>query len=112
MIGPCAKQVVTATIITPDGTRFVGTNFCHAAQPTCPRAGMATGERYDLCGSICRQSGHAEINALSLAGDRAAGAILYIEGHTYACETCKAECAAEGIARIVLGPPPQERSAA
>ena len=39
MTGPCVKQVVRATIITPGGERFVGENLCRNPQAVCPRAG-------------------------------------------------------------------------
>lgn len=106
MIGPCTKQTVTATIVTPEGERFVGTNYVRNAQPVCPRADMPTGVGYELCRTVCDQSGHAEPNAILEAGEKARGATLYIEGHTYACEPCKAACAAAGIVDIIIGSPP------
>lgn len=106
MIGPCTKQTVTATIVTPEGERFVGTNFVRNAQPVCPRADMPTGVGYELCRTVCDQSGHAEPNAIAAAGEKARGATLYLEGHTYACEPCKAACAEAGVREIVIGAPP------
>lgn len=103
--GPCAKQVVTATIVTRDGKRFVGTNYCNRPQQVCPRAGMATGVGYELCKSVCDQQGHAEVNALFQAGETAEGATLYLEGHSYACDSCKAAADAGGIERIIIGKP-------
>jgi deoxycytidylate deaminase len=105
--GPCAKQTVKATIITQNGTRFVGTNHCLAPQTTCARAGMPTGVGYDLCKSVCRQEGHAETNALRIAGANAAGSTLYVEGHTYACDSCKAAALEAGVTEIVIGAPPE-----
>ena len=102
----CAKQTVTATVIAPDGHRFVGTNFALNPQPTCPRAEMPTGVGYELCRSICQQDAHAEVNAIAAAGEAAAGAILYLEGHTYACEPCKAAAREAGVAEIIIGGPP------
>lgn len=107
MIGPCLKQTVRATIITPDGEWFIGTNHVENPQPSCPRADLPTGVGYELCRDICRQPAHAEVNALFEAGYRARGATLYLEGHTYACEPCKAACAAAGITEIVIGEPHQ-----
>jgi len=106
MRGPCAKQRVIATIVAADGRRFVGENDCRSPQPACPRAGMATGEGYELCAHICRQTGHAETNVLAAGGKAAQGAILYLDGHTYACEACKAACAAAGVSGIVIGAAP------
>jgi deoxycytidylate deaminase len=106
LIGPCTKRTVVATIIALDGRRFVGTNYVRNAQPVCPRADMATGVGYELCRDVCDQSGHAEPNAIAAAGDAARGGTLYLEGHTYACEPCKAACATAGIVEIIIGNPP------
>jgi deoxycytidylate deaminase len=103
----CAKQVVTATIIAGDGRRFVGTNFALAPQPTCPRGDMPSGQGYELCNSICRQTAHAEVNAIAAAADAARGAVLYLEGHSYACAACTAACAAAGIDEIIVASPPR-----
>ncbi len=40
MTGSCAKQVVRATIVTPDGQRFVGENDCRTPQQECPRGDL------------------------------------------------------------------------
>jgi deoxycytidylate deaminase len=106
VIGPCAKQTVVATIVTPDGRRFVGTNYCENAQQVCPRAGMPTGQGYKLCRDVCRQPAHAEVNALASAGAAAAGATLYLQGHTYACASCLACCESAGIVEVIIGAPP------
>lgn len=105
MNGPCAKQTTRATIIAPDGRRFVGTNDCRNPQPTCPRAGMPTGVGYELCQSVCQQTGHAEANACRAADGQAHGGALYLEGHYYACEPCKTAAKEAGV-EIVIGPPP------
>ena len=105
----CSKQVVRATVRTPSGMHFIATN--HATRvPSggCPRAGMPTGQGYDLCRSICGQEDHAEVNALRLAGKKARGSTLYIEGHTYACEECLRAAEAAGIVDVVIGSPPTD----
>jgi DNA (cytosine-5)-methyltransferase 1 len=104
--GPCKKQIVVATVVSLNGTHYVGTNHTMNPQTTCPRAGMPTGVGYELCRSICQQTAHAEVNALQLAGRKARGAILYIEGHTYACEPCLKVAKAAEISSIVFGKPP------
>lgn len=109
MNGPCAKQRVVATLIARDGLRFVGENDCENPQTECPRAGLATGEGYHLCRSICHQTAHAEINAIAAATGHTDGATLYIEGHYYACDACRLACDAAGIAEIVFAPPPSEK---
>jgi len=109
VIGPCAKQTTRATIVALDGSRYVGENDCLTPQATCPRGDMPSGVGYELCASICHQTGHAEVNAVRAAGSAAEGAILYLEGHTYACGNCKAVAAAAGIREIVVAPPPPRR---
>lgn len=64
---------------------------------------MPTGIGYELCKSVCQQPTHSEVNAINLAGDAARGAVLHIEGHTYACEACKSVAEQAGIALIVIG---------
>lgn len=106
MYGPCAKQVVTATIVALDGQRFVGTNGCCNPQEFCPRGDAPTGIGYEKCVDVCQQTGHAEINALKAAGDAARGATLWLEGHTYACQDCWKATRAAGLLRIMYAPPP------
>jgi deoxycytidylate deaminase len=103
----CAKLTTRATIIAPNGERFVGTNYVRNPQPSCPREGMPTGVGYELCKSVCDQPAHAEVNACLAAGDRARGGTLYLEGHYYACEPCKRVCEEHGVT-IVIGAPPEE----
>lgn len=105
MNGPCVKQVVTAILVTVNGEVFIGTNDCEIPQTVCPRQHMKTGEGYELCVSVCRQTGHAEINALKFAGNKASGSTIYLQGHTYACEPCK-QAAANAGATIIVGQVP------
>lgn len=104
----CKKQVVTATIVTADGEKFVGKNWIQNRVEICPRvsAGCASGEGYHLCKEVCEQVGHAEIVALSIAGDKAKGSTLFLEGHTYACDPCKSACHEAGIKEIIIGAVP------
>lgn len=114
MKGSCAKQRVVATIVSPDGASFVGENECLEAQWPCPRKDMATGEGYHLCKEICQQVGHAEIVALTKAGERARGSSIYLQGHTYICDACKEACRAAGISQMFVcspaDPSPQTRA--
>ena len=105
--GPCVKQTVVATIVTPDGKRFRGTNECYNAQEACPRSGMPTGAGYELCRDICQQPRHAEAAAvLDSVGHDVRGATCYVEGHSYACANCQRTLHAVGVTDIVFGPPP------
>jgi hypothetical protein len=103
----CAKLTTRATIIAPNGERFVGTNAVNNPQATCPRAGMPTGVGYELCKSVCQQQSHAEVSACLAAGERARGGKLYLEGHYYACDDCKRVAAEHGV-EIIIGAPPEE----
>jgi deoxycytidylate deaminase len=102
MKGPCAKQTVTATIVAENGNMYISTNYCLTPQAICPRADLPTGEGYELCKDICRQVGHAEVNAIKLAGSDSVEATLYLSGHTYACDSCKKAAKEAGIKEIVI----------
>lgn len=98
----CAKQVVKATIITTDGRTFVGYNNVANSQATCPRGDMPSNVGYHLCRDVCRQTGHAEENALRAADFDVLGATLILEGHVAVCPRCMAACNAAGIAQIIV----------
>lgn len=104
--GPCAKQLVIATIVASNGMRFFGSNHCFNPQLTCPRVDMPSGVGYELCVKVCNQPAHAEVNAIQLAGEHACGAVLYLEGHTHACPACQVACDEAGITKIIIGAPP------
>ena len=98
--GPCAKQTVTAVIVTASGDRFTATNHCDRPQATCPRAGMPTGVGYELCHDVCGQRAHAEVAAITLAlghGADLVGARMAMSGHTYACGSCLEAAAGAGV---------------
>ncbi len=67
---------------------------------------MPTVEGYELCRSVCNQLGHAEVNAIKLAGKHASGATLDVEGHTYACEECLSAARKAGITEVIVGEEP------
>lgn len=101
--GPCAKVVVTCTLVMPDGARVVGTNYCRNPQDVCPRV---PGEDYIKCRTICDQPGHAEIIALSRAAWNARGAHAYVEGNTYLCRPCQEALFGAGVVAVSIGAPP------
>ncbi|HCI46156.1 MAG TPA: hypothetical protein DFI00_02565 [Rhodospirillaceae bacterium] len=105
--GKCLKQHVKATVVSANGDHYIAYNAIRHVPRECPRKDMKTGEGYHLCRQVCRQYGHAEANACVFAGRAAAGGILYLEGHDYACESCIKICDAHGIQAIVIGPPPE-----
>lgn len=105
MTGPCAKTTVTCTLVTPSGEHIVGTNYCRNAQPACPRL---RGEDYEKCRTVCDQAGHAEIVAVALAGEKARGARAYLQGHTYACQSCQEALFAASVISLSVGINPGE----
>jgi hypothetical protein len=98
----CAKTTVRCTLVTPGGEHIVGTNACANPQEICPRA---PGEGYEKCTSICDQRGHAEVQAVAIAGEKARGARAYIEGHTYACMACQHALFGAGVLSLSIGAP-------
>ncbi len=100
----CAKQTVTATVKCEDGSEYTSTNWCRKPQEKCPRdeRGYKTGEGYHLCDEVCQQTNHAEVNAINLAGERCKGAVIYLSGHTYACDSCKDKADKAGIREIIV----------
>ena len=94
----CAKRQVRCTIFTRTGFPFIGTNACANPQEVCPRE---PGEGYEKCRSVCRQYGHAESEAVRRlweAGYDAVGGSAFIEGHDHACDSCKGDLGAAGVA--------------
>ena len=89
----CAKQVVKAVLQTIEGQNFIGYNDILVKVTECPRAGMASGDGYELCKSECNQVAHAEVDAVAKAlsaGAELSGSTLYLYGHTYCCTACQA----------------------
>jgi hypothetical protein len=104
--GPCTKQVVTCTLVHPDGRRWVGENWVRNHQETCPRQGMPSGQGYELCRDVCQQAGHAEEVAVRMAGADATGCTAYVEGHSYICENCEAVLQSAGVVAMHIAAPP------
>ena len=109
--GACFKQTVTATVITESGDRYVATNACTKPQDFCARqiAGIPSGTGYELCAKVCGALGHAEERAIQLAPYMERhGAKCYVEGHTFACDSCKCIAETWGVEIIVGAPPPEK----
>jgi len=101
---PCQKVVVRATLVTPGGAVFASENHIRHLEPAgCPRASYPHGEGYHLCREVCLQDGHAEENVLAMAGERARGGVIFLEGHWRVCDGCRRACAAAGVAVFVHG---------
>ena len=102
----CLKQVVKASIVKEGITVVVAYNdITNEDVSQCPRMGMPSGEGYEYCRHLCKQQGHAEIQALNRArylDIDVRGCTLILEGHSYVCEECQKQLIKEGITEWVL----------
>lgn len=102
-LGPCAKAVVKARLIFPDGTEIIGVNAVRHPQKVCPRIGHAEHEARDaymLCQQRCRQPFHAEMAAIDIAikaGRSLDGARMVI-AHKRICSDCEVSLRELGVA--------------
>lgn len=94
----CAKTRVTCTLTHPDGRFWIGENWCKKPQARCPRN---PGEDYTKCKTVCEQGGHAELDALRMAGKNAAGTTAVLRGHTYFCMDCQHALFGAGVVALV-----------
>jgi len=94
----CAKRHVVA-IIEKDEKYYVGSDWCHNPQKKCPRL---PGEDYSKCKTVCKQDGHAEIEAIKAAKGRARGGVMYLIGHDHCCEPCLVAMGKAGIKKIIF----------
>jgi len=97
----CAKQI-TVAIIENRGQYWLGTNSCEKPQKNCPRGKMPSGVGYEYCQDVCKQTGHAEENAVKAAGKDAKGGTLFLIGHTYCCDNCREVMKKAGIRNVIL----------
>ena len=106
--GDCAKQRVVAILIPKEYNKsifgnhyshFIGINFCKNPQKVCPRL---EGEDYTKCISVCQQTGHAEINVLRAAGEKAKGSIVILSGHDHCCDSCIAAMNEAGVEEVII----------
>lgn len=63
---------------------------------------MKTGEGYGLCGSICEQNSHAEVDACRKAGAEARNGALLLFNHYYCCDNCKEVIDGHGIKSVIV----------
>lgn len=100
----CLKQVTVAVIMKDQKLLSIGHNHMMFNPGECPRdkKGCKSGEGYSLCKEVCRQSGHAEINAIENCSKDIEGATLYLIGHTYACDNCMEAMKKAKLLRLVI----------
>ena len=100
----CAKRHVVA-IIEKDGKYYVGSDWCRNPQKKCPRS---PGEDYSKCKAICKQDGHAELDAIKNAKGDTKGGIMYLIGHDHCCEPCLAVMKKAGIETVIFNKYPEK----
>ena len=106
---PCIKQQVYAMVVTKKGFYFGANWMLNNTLTVCPRvtAGCPSGTGYELCEEVCGQGTeyHAERNAMKVvleAGDTLEGAVLYLTGHTYCCDSCIAAMTKAGVKTAIV----------
>lgn len=100
----CAKRHVVA-IIEKNGKYYVGSDWCRNPQKKCPRL---PGEDYSKCKTVCKQDGHAELDAIKNAKGDAKGGIMYLIGHDHCCEPCLAAIKKAGINKVIFNEYPKK----
>ncbi len=106
----CFRNKVGAVIVKDKEIISTGYNGAPSYQKNCLEIGycfrnknnIASGKSLELCRAV---GSHAESNAVILAakhGHSTNGATLYIVGHKFICNQCKAIIANSGIKRVLL----------
>lgn len=80
----CAKIRVFATLTGASGSTYTAENKCLNPQVICPRE---EGDGYEKCVTVCKQVGHAETQAIALAGDDARGGSIVVS-YSRICGSC------------------------
>ena len=105
----CLKQSVYAMIEVGDHKIFGLNQMLNDEITECPRdaQGYISGAGYHLCKEICKQDGHAEVDAIKRANDLGidlTGGKLTLVGHTYCCSNCTNEMDVAGITEVEILP--------
>ena len=106
----CTRSQVGAVIVREKDIISTGYNGAPQYQSNCIQIGscyrdvhnIPSGTNLELCRAV---GSHAESNAIALAarnGHSTAGTTIYIIGHYFICNQCKAQIANAGINRVVL----------
>ena len=106
----CLRNHVGAVIVKEKDIISSGYNGAPQYQKNCleigycyrNKNGIASGTQLEKCRAV---GSHAEANAISLAarnGHSTSGATIYIVGHNFICNQCKALISNANIKRVVL----------
>lgn len=106
----CYRNKVGAVIVRDKVIVSTGYNGAPTNQPNCLEIGYCYRDRYKIESGTslerCRAVGsHAESNAVVLAarnGQSTTGATIYVVGHKFICDQCKAIIANAKIERVVM----------
>jgi dCMP deaminase len=106
----CKRNKVGAIIVKDKYIISTGYNGTPIYQPNCEEIGFCYREKNNIKSGtqleLCRASGsHGEANAISLAaksGKSTDGATIYVVGHHFICNSCKAMISNAGIIRVVF----------
>lgn len=106
----CLRNKVGAVIVKDKYIVSTGYNGAPIHQPNCQEIGYCYREEHSIPSGTnlekCRASGsHGESNAVSIAakiGHSTNGATMYVVGHYFICNNCKAVISNAGIKRVVL----------
>lgn len=109
----CLRNKVGAVIVNDKDIISTGYNGAPSYQKNCLEIGSCYRNEHNIasgtCLEQCRAVGsHAESNAISLAarnGHSTFGATIYITGHYFCCNQCKALIANAAIKRVLLEDP-------
>ena len=106
----CIRNKVGAVIVKNKAIISTGYNGAPQYQKNCleigfcyrNKNGIKSGTQLELCRAV---GSHAESNAISLAarnGNAIEDSIIYIVGHNFVCNQCKALIANSNIKKVVL----------
>ncbi len=106
----CIRNKVGAVIVKNKAIISTGYNGAPQYQKNCleigfcyrNEKGIKSGTQLELCRAV---GSHAESNAISLAarnGNATEDAVIYIVGHNFVCNQCKALIANANIKKVVL----------
>jgi len=112
----CLRNKVGAVIVRDKDIISSGYNGAPKYQPNCieigfcyrDKNGIKSGTQLERCRAV---GSHAESNAISLAarnGHSTKNSTIYITGHNFICNQCKALIANANINRVVLLTPKNE----
>lgn len=105
----CYRTKCGSVIVKDNSVVSTGYNSSPRYQKNCQEIGFCYRDKHAIQSGtqleLCRASGsHAESNAITLAaknGNKIKGATIYIYGHRFICNVCKAIISNAGIARVV-----------